>query len=338
MELPFAKLEEPELEPDDLETEELEDADSNLEEPEPEEPKAKKPKREEPDRPDEPEPPPGDYPRGERRTGRQVAFYIYRDARSRFYLGVKRTTTKQFPQYRWEGKRWLKGLPKGFLKIPYRLPELLEAQPEDWVVIAAGEKDAETAARLGCVATTNSGGEGPGQWTPELNRWFSGLKRVAIMEDNDDTGYTHAAEVAKALESIVPDIRVVRFRELAAGGDLTDWIEQDPRRGQAELLARIEAMPGNGELDEWDAGELLSGAPPEPRQWLIAGQFCRSFLSGLVAPGDVGKTTLRLTQAIEGATGRQLLGMRVFKRWRVLIVNFEDDRKELHRRLLAICR
>ena len=70
----------------------------------------------------------------------------------------------------------------------------------------------------------------------------------------------------------------------------------------------------------------------------MARYFCRSFLSGLVAPGDVGKTTLRLTQAVELATGRELLGQCIYGRARVLLLSFEDDRDELHRRLLAICR
>jgi hypothetical protein len=91
------------------------------------------------------------------------------------------------------------------------------------------------------------------------------------------------------------------------------------------------------ELEEWDAGDLLSGPLPAPRQWLIGGIFCRTFLSGLVAPGDVGKTTLRLTQAIELAADRELLGLRVYQRCKVLVLSFEDDRAELHRRLLAIC-
>jgi hypothetical protein len=281
----------------------------------------------------------GGYPHGERDTGTREAFYIYLDARGRHYLGVQRTSTKQFPQYHWTGQQWQKGLPKGFAKIPYRLPELLDAPADAWVVIAAGEKDADTAARLGFVATTNSGGEGKGQWTPELNRWFAGKQRVAVMEDNDDTGKAHVIEVAAALHGIVPDIRIVRFRELATHGDLTDWVNADGGRGHAELKARIEAAPAaETELGEWDAGEVLADALPEPRQWLTAGQFCRTFLSGLVAPGDVGKTTLRLTQAIELATGRELVGLRVFQRCRVLVLSFEDDRAELHRRLLAICK
>jgi hypothetical protein len=179
----------------------------------------------------------------ERDTGKQADFYIYEDARGRFYLGVKRTTTKVFPQYHWDGKQWVKGLPKGFLKIPYRLPELLDAPADAWVVIAAGEKDALTAVRLGFVATTNPGGEGKGQWTPELNKWFSGRRRVAVMEDNDKTGHAHVVEVANALRGIVADIRIVQFRELPLHGDLTDWIAADPKRGHAELLARIEQAP-----------------------------------------------------------------------------------------------
>jgi hypothetical protein len=130
-----------------------------------------------------------------------------------------------------------------------------------WTPICAGEKDVITAVRLGFVATTNPGGEGKGQWTPELNKWFAGKLHVAIMEDRDKTGEAHVIEVAKALLGIVPDIRIVRFLELPEDchGDLTDWVEADPaRRGYAELLARIEAakpitaedFPPAGNTDE----------------------------------------------------------------------------------------
>jgi len=279
------------------------------------------------------------YPHGEDSTGTKEGFYIYLDARGRHYLGVQRTSTKQFPQFHWNGTQWVKGLPKGFVKIPYKLPELLDASADTWIVIAAGEKDAETAARLGFVATTNSGGEGKGQWTLELNRWFAGKQRVAVMEDHDDTGKAHAIEVANALCGIVPDIRIVTFRELPEHGDLTDWID-GYKHSKNDLLARIKATaPYNSELDEWDAGELLSnGEPIKPRQWLLARCFCRTFLSGLVAPGDAGKTTLRLTQAVELATGRELLGHHIYQRSRVLVISLEDDREELRRRLAAICK
>jgi AAA domain-containing protein len=121
---------------------------------------------------------------------------------------------------------------------------------------------------------------------------------------------------------------VMEFRNVDADTAF-DWLD-----GQLRDVEK----PQTSELDEWDAGELLSGPLPAPRQWLIARYFCRRFLSGLVAPGDVGKTTLRLTQGIQLATGRCLLGQRIYHRCKVLILSFEDDRAELHRRLLAICR
>jgi hypothetical protein len=272
----------------------------------------------------------------DRDTGCEVAFYTYCHADGSPYLGVKRTTTKQFPQYHWTGTAWAKGAPKG-LRIPYRLPELVKAPLDAWVLICAGEKDADSAAALGFTATTNPEGERKGAWVPELNAWFAGRKRVAIMEDNDATGQAHAAEVTNALRGIVPDIRIVPFRELPEHGDLTDWLEQG--NGKEDLQARIDAAkPDRPKLKICNVGELLGSGLPPPRGWLYGRQLCRRFLSGLVAPGDAGKTTLRLTQAIELASNRELLGHRIYQRCRVLIVSLEDDHDELWRRLMAACR
>ena len=253
-------------------------------------------------------PPPGDtnrkansgYPHGERDTGTKEALYIYLDARGRHYLGVQRTSTKQFPQFHWNGTQWIKGLPKGFVKIPYRLPELLDAPADAWVVIAAGEKDTETAARLGFVATTNSGGEGKGQWTPELNRWFAGKQRVAVMEDNDVAGYAHALGVANALRGIVPDIRIVSFRELQKGGDLTDWIEADRTRGYAELLARIESSPAPTSYELVRASTIQMRAV----QWWWPGHLARGELEILTGVPDIGKSQVHCSYIAHMTTGR----------------------------------
>jgi hypothetical protein len=87
------------------------------------------------------------------------------------------------------------------------------------------------------------------------------------------------------------------------------------------------------DLGERDAGDDVD--PPPPRRWLLGNQFCRTFLSGLVAPGSTGKSALRLAQCLSLATGRTLTGQHVFKRGRVLLVSFEDDQKEIQRRILA---
>jgi hypothetical protein len=161
------------------------------------------------------------YPHGENDISAEAAFYTYRHADGSPYLGVRRTSTKQFPQFHWASAAWVKGAPAG-AKIPYRLPELIKAPLDAWVLICAGEKDADNAAALGFVATTNPEGERKGAWVAELNAWFAGRKRVAIMEDNDETGRAHALEVANALRGVGADIRIVHFRELAEHGDLSD--------------------------------------------------------------------------------------------------------------------
>jgi RecA-family ATPase len=87
------------------------------------------------------------------------------------------------------------------------------------------------------------------------------------------------------------------------------------------------------ELDVRDAGDDTE--PPPPRRWLLGNQFCRRFLSGLVAPGSTGKTALRMLQCLSLAIGRALTGQHVFKRCRVLMVSLEDDSEEMRRRILA---
>jgi hypothetical protein len=91
-------------------------------------------------------------------------------------------------------------------------------------------------------------------------------------------------------------------------------------------------MPPAG-LDIRDAGDDTE--LPPPRGWLLGNQFCRSFLSSLVAPGAAGKTALRLAQLLSLAIGRNLTGQHVFMRCRVLLLSFEDGRDELQRRIAA---
>ena len=87
------------------------------------------------------------------------------------------------------------------------------------------------------------------------------------------------------------------------------------------------------DLGERDAGDDVE--LPPPRRWLLGDQFCRKFLSGVVAPGSTGKSALRLVQYLSLATKRNLTGQHVFKRGRVLVVSFEDDKEETCRRILA---
>jgi hypothetical protein len=86
-------------------------------------------------------------------------------------------------------------------------------------------------------------------------------------------------------------------------------------------------------LNVWNAGQDLD--VPSPRGWLLGNTFCREFLSSLLGNGGVGKSALRILQAIAVATGRELTGEHVFERVRVLLISLEDSIVELRRRVLA---
>ncbi|MCP3370772.1 AAA family ATPase [Bradyrhizobium cajani] len=107
----------------------------------------------------------------------------------------------------------------------------------------------------------------------------------------------------------------------------------DQSPGDEATYAVAAPVSSAGSLNEWDAGEFVD--MPPPREWLLGNQFCRRFLSGLLAPGATGKTALRTLQYLALATGRPLTGQHVFKRCRVLLLSLEDDDSELQRRLAA---
>jgi hypothetical protein len=231
----------------------------------------------------------------------------------------------------------------GDRRVIYNWPAIMRAGPGRFVFVPEGENKAKALGDVGLLATTVLSHE----WAPECVAALTG-HHLIILADHDKEGERLASDAQRKLASVAASTRIVSapflWKQLPGDrapqphDDVLDWIALggDPRR----LLDICREVPAEGaELDEWDAGELLSsGEPIKPRQWLLARCFCRTFLSGLVAPGDAGKTTLRLTQAVELATGRELLGHHIYQRCRVLVLSLEDDREELRRRLAAICK
>jgi hypothetical protein len=109
------------------------------------------------------------------------------------------------------------------------------------------------------------------------------------------------------------------------------WLDQGERP-----VTRVSGAVTNGRfrvLGEWDAGDDEDAIPP--REWLLGTVFCRTFISSLLADGGVGKTAVRIAQALALATGRSITGEHVHKRCRVLLVSLEDDHNELRRRVRA---
>jgi hypothetical protein len=152
--------------------------------------------------------------------------WVYKNKDGTPYLRVERVERnggKIYPQSHWNGNGWDKGKPAG-PKIPYRLPELVNA-PGQPVFITEGEKCADAVAELGLLATSAS--EGAGKWKPELNKWFTD-RVVFILPDNDKPGIAHAEMVARNLHGVAREVRIVKLEGLGDGEDVFDWIKRDP--------------------------------------------------------------------------------------------------------------
>jgi hypothetical protein len=250
-------------------------------------------------------------PSGNRRIGQRVATYLYRD-----HLGGPHTRVEkwrisgkhaQYPQKFWSGGCWVDKKPSGWRKIPYRLPELLAALTKSTALdvhLPEGEKDAETLVKLGLIATTSSEGASnpkrPGNWTPELNKWFYGVGRVFIPEDNDEPGRCFAREKACALTGIVPEIRIVNFPDVPPGQDVSYWLDE-LKHSKEEYLARCEAAPRwSTELESVRAADL----DMENYDWLWPGRFALGEIGMFVGMPDVGKG--QILAYIAGRVTREL--------------------------------
>jgi DNA polymerase I-like protein with 3'-5' exonuclease and polymerase domains len=224
------------------------------------------------------------YPHSSQPKGIKVDEFVYRDLKGVPYLRVDKYVTaqgdKSFPQYRFDKGQWIKR-GKNWPSIPFRLPELLAAPPGSTIDIGEGEKDALSLATLGLIATTNPGGAG--KWTPELNKWFDGFARANIYEDNDAPGHKHAAAVATALCAIIPDVRVVKFRELPTKGDVSDWLKNGSTL--AQLRARADQAPKFNALASVNAADVEI----EDYDWVWPDRFARKKIGLLVGLPDEGK-------------------------------------------------
>lgn len=189
----------------------------------------------------------------------------------------------------------------------------------------------------------------PGRFT----EGFRSARRMLASADDklrvfENVALEFAGYVERGLDKIVA-VDELQDIAIANGLDDTDLVQSITARAfngieqeavPDELVAPAWTITNGHDtpppLGEWDAGDAPGTIPP--RAWLLGNQFCRRFISSLVAAGGTGKSALRLLQFISMATGRELCGQHIFRRARVLLISLEDDRNELQRRIEAILR
>ncbi len=151
-------------------------------------------------------------------------------------------------------------------RVPYRLPQLIAADPNELVFIVEGEKDADLLATLGLVSTCNS--NGAGKWRGEYNKFFV-CRKVVVLPDNDKPGFAHAKAVEKTLRGIAQSTTILKLPGLQKkGDDVSDWLAQG---GSIEELRSLvaknaEATDGINLLDKKAVPHDTSDDESSPRK------------------------------------------------------------------------
>lgn len=248
--------------------------------------------------------------------------YVYRDAEGKPAFQMVRSPEKHFHVEHLDAAgRWAPGM-NGVTAMPYRLPELLAAPTDQLVFICEGEKDVETVAALGLIATTNS--NGAGKWRLEFATYLKGRKCV-ILPDNDVAGEAHANDVKAKLQKAGIDAIILKLPIFKPKGDVTDWIEAGGTARDLLLLTdrafdeapRLDPEPQQHTEAKSDKGSAL------PFEWFkdieaqLAGlwlikHFLPSVGLGLIYghPG-CGKSFLALDFALHVALGWPWNGRKV---------------------------
>ena len=262
--------------------------------------------------------------------GQARTAYVHRTASGAPHMKVVRTPAKTFPTFRWTGHDWTKGWPT--MIVPYRLPELLKAAPEEPVLIAEGEKDVDNLTKLHFVATTNPGGAG--KWTPECARYLQGKQVAVVLQDNDAAGAKHVAKVRATLRDIVPTVITLSFAdEVEEHGDVSDWLKSG---GTAEALrTRIRlALKRNADVELTVV--QLHQVELEAIDWLWEGHLIRGSLEIMSGRPGIGKTQVHCQILACISTGCDWPdGSPGPKPRNVILLSAEDSVKEYRRRLTA---
>jgi len=203
-----------------------------------------------------------------------AARYSYTDEDGRLLFQVVRKIPKKFVQRRPDGNGGWIWNTKGVRRVLYRLPAVIAAVDEGRTVhLVEGEKDAGNLADLGLTATTNPGGAG--KWTEDYTNALRGA-RIVILPDNDTAGRKHAQNVARALDGVAAEVRVVELPDLPEGGDVSDWLAADRRAGNSdeEMRGRLKEIvsatppwdPDQDRADEHDEPDAPSEKDRQPTQ------------------------------------------------------------------------
>jgi hypothetical protein len=227
----------------------------------------------------------------------------------------------------------------GERRIIYNWPAIMRAGPGSTVFITEGETNSADLIKTGLLATTVISHK----WTTECAAALTG-RDLIILEDNDADGRELAAKAYFILSKVAESIRIVPLKHLwkrisdkepPEAGDVTDWINSggDPAKltdicsetpAEGVIIAEPHSFPEESTLERLD--------------FLYGKHLLRGEVSGTAALGSTGKSTQSIVQALSMASGKALTHDAVPRPLRVVLINLEDRRSIMDKRIAAAMR
>jgi hypothetical protein len=162
---------------------------------------------------------------------KMVEAYDYKDAAGNTLYQVVRFDPKSFRQRKPDGSGGWIWDPTDLPLVLYRLPEVIAANT---VIVLEGEKDVETAYRLGLpsgwAATSCPFGT---RWVSVYGEMLRG-KNVVLCPDSDASGQLHLRRIGRDLVGKVTDMRLIVLPDQIK--DLSQWAEGKTKEQFAALL------------------------------------------------------------------------------------------------------
>jgi AAA domain/CHC2 zinc finger len=221
------------------------------------------------------------------------------------------------PREVWSGKRLeiQDSVPHSLYNMAAIAEEMAQEAGERRVVLSPeGERDCDTLAAWGLLATDSSGGSK--NWSPHHAEMLRGADVIVLM-DNDRSGREYGHRKAASLRGIARRVRVVDWAGVwpaaPPGADVTDW--RDHAGGNvSKLWALVDRLP------DWtpQPPDSAFGAvrfvgldtPARELEWLIKGVLTRGEVSIWYGQPACGKSFLVTDAGLAVARGLSWLGQR----------------------------
>jgi hypothetical protein len=148
--------------------------------------------------------------------------------------------------------------------LMYRLPWVL-GNPDERLLLAEGERDADAALRLGVLASSHHGGAG--KFTEAMAESLASHRgRIVLVADNDPAGAYDVCRRYDLLRAVGIPAKRLRVREVVPthrGADLRDHLEagyrlRDLRNADLDRLREVATTRAGDPSDgswPWDADE-----------------------------------------------------------------------------------